>query len=106
MFQLFYNIINNAIKFNKHGGSIQITDQGASNKSYTVFIEDSGAGIDEQQLGEIFYRFKKVATRAEGYGLGLAIVDSIARHEGLLLNVASEKGKGTRFGVTFGVNHL
>ena len=106
LFQLFYNIINNAIKFNKPGGSIRITDQQLSYKSYTVFIEDSGIGIDEQQLGEIFYRFKKGTARAEGYGLGLAIVDSIARHEGIVLNVESKKGKGTRFGITFGETHL
>lgn len=106
LFQLFYNIINNAIKFNKPGGGIQITDQQLSHKSYTVFIEDSGIGIDEQQLGEIFYRFKKGTARVEGYGLGLAIVDSIARHEGIVLNVESQKGKGTRFGITFGETHL
>jgi signal transduction histidine kinase len=106
LFQLFYNIINNAIKFNKTGGSIYITDQQLNYKSYTVFIEDSGIGIDEQQLGEIFYRFKKGTTRIEGYGLGLAIVDSIARHEGIILNVESQKEKGTKFGITFGENHL
>ncbi len=102
LFQLFYNIINNAIKFNKTGGSIYITDQQLNYKSYTVFIEDSGIGIDEQQLGEIFYRFKKGTTRIEGYGLGLAIVDSIARHEGIILNVESQKEKGTKFGIIFG----
>lgn len=106
LFQLFYNIINNAIKFNRTGGSVQITDQQLNNKSYTVFIADSGAGIDEQQVGEIFYRFKKGTTRAEGYGLGLAIVDSIARHEGILLNVESQKDRGTRFAVIFGEEHL
>lgn len=106
LFQLFYNIINNAIKFNKPGGSIQITDRQLSEKAYTIFIEDTGEGIDEQQVGEIFYRFKKGTTRVEGYGLGLAIVASIARHEGILLNVESQKGKGTRFGITFGENHL
>ncbi|MGN7784047.1 sensor histidine kinase [Niabella sp. 22666] len=106
LFQLFYNIINNAIKFNKTGGRISITDRQLSGSAYTVFIEDSGTGIDEQQLKEIFYRFKKGTTRAEGYGLGLAIVDAIARHEGLLLDVQSQKHKGTRFTVTFGEKHL
>ncbi len=106
LFQLFYNIINNAIKFNKTGGRISITDRQLSGSAYTVFIEDSGTGIDEQQLKEIFYRFKKGTTRAEGYGLGLAIVDAIARHEGLLLDVQSQKHKGTRFTVKFGEKHL
>jgi len=105
LFQLFYNIINNAIKFNKPGGNIQITGQRLSDKLYTVIIEDSGVGIDDQQLAEIFYRFKK-GPRAEGYGLGLAIVNSIARHEGLLVDVQSQKHKGTRFTVTFQEKHL
>ncbi len=106
LFQLFYNIINNAIKFNKSRGSIRITGQQLSGPAYTVVIEDSGAGIDELQLKEIFYRFRKGATRSEGYGLGLAIVDAIARYEGLHLDVKSQKDQGTRFTVTFQDKHL
>ncbi|WP_114790270.1 HAMP domain-containing sensor histidine kinase [Niabella yanshanensis] len=106
LFQLFYNIINNAIKFNKTGGSINITDRQLSGSAYAVLIEDSGTGIDEQLLKEVFYRFKKGATRAEGYGLGLSIVDAIARHEGLLLDVQSQKNKGSCFTVTFQEKHL
>lgn len=107
LFQLFYNIINNAIKFNKPCGSIHITDKLVSGKSYAVFIEDSGIGIDQKQIEEIFYRFKKGTARAEGYGLGLAIVDSIARHEGILLHVQSKKDEeGTRFRITFQEKHL
>lgn len=102
LFQLFYNLVNNAIRYNRAGGSIRIHDGTEENGAYAITIEDSGIGIPAQQVGSIFERFRKVsAGDGEGYGLGLSIVQSIARYHHLTLEVESVEGKGSAFTVRF-----
>jgi signal transduction histidine kinase len=98
IFQLFYNLINNSIRYNKENGSINVSDHYEAGDSYTVFISDSGIGIRPEELGSIFNRFKKSGhTTSEGYGLGLSIVKSIAIYHGFEIKVSSEMNKGTVF---------
>jgi signal transduction histidine kinase len=102
LFQLFYNLINNAIRYNKENGNILISDTIAANGAYIVFIKDNGIGIDPVDIDTIFNRFrKKNAVEGEGYGLGLAIVKSIADYHAIQLKVVSEPGKGTTVSVMF-----
>lgn len=102
LFQLFYNLINNAIRYNKENGTININDTITADGTYTIFIRDTGIGIDPTDINTIFNRFrKKNNTEGEGYGLGLAIVKSIADYHGIKLNVISEPGEGTTVSVTF-----
>lgn len=102
IFQLIYNLINNAIRYNKDEGEISITDHFNPGKSYTLFIEDTGIGIPEKELDAIFDRFKKASQiEGEGYGLGLSIVKSIAQYHGIMIEVKSEYGKGSIFGIIF-----
>lgn len=99
LFQLFYNLINNGIRYNKENGSIHISD---SANPYTIYIRDTGIGIDAADIETIFNRFrKKNAIEGEGYGLGLAIVKSIADYHGITLKVNSEPGIGTTVSVIF-----
>src|SRR5207302_3160860 len=78
LFTLFFNIINNAIKYNKEGGSIIVTTQ-KTETNFIVEIKDTGIGIEESQVKNIFDRFKRLnQSSAEGYGLGLPIVKTIA----------------------------
>lgn len=101
LFQLLYNLVNNAIRYNKEQGSIIVSDQYLPGAPYTLFITDTGIGIRQEEIGSIFNRFKKSAQAdGEGYGLGLSIVKSIALYYGFEIKVSSEFGKSTVFSIT------
>ena len=101
MFTLLFNIINNAIKYNKEGGKITITTS-IINNGFTIEIQDTGIGIEDAQLSSIFDRFKRLnKVNAEGYGLGLPIVKTIAGFHKIDVRVDSEPGMGTTFLLTF-----
>jgi signal transduction histidine kinase len=99
-FQLLYNLINNAIRYNKENGNIYISDSFTTGGSYNLLIRDTGIGISEAELPNIFNRFKKsLQSEGEGYGLGLSIVKSIAVFHGFEIRVQSRIGEGTVFTV-------
>ena len=98
---LLFNLINNAIKYNKERGSISITGR-KKEKSYVLAIADSGIGINKEQLTSIFNRFKKLHKGDEtSYGLGLAIVKTITSFHQLKIEAKSEENSGTEFIITF-----
>ncbi|MEO6722649.1 MAG: HAMP domain-containing sensor histidine kinase [Ferruginibacter sp.] len=100
IFQLLYNLINNAIRYNKQNGSIDITGGYEAEGAYTLRVKDTGIGIKPEELATIFNRFKKSGnTTGEGYGLGLSIVKSIAQYHGFEIRVNAELGKGTVFSI-------
>jgi two-component system sensor histidine kinase ArlS len=102
LFQLLYNLLNNAIRYNREGGEITITDHYVAGVSYTLRIQDTGIGIAAGELHSIFDRFKKSAGNTEeGYGLGLYIVRTIAQYYNLRIDVQSEVDKGTVFSIIF-----
>ena len=102
IFQLMYNLINNAIRYNHEEGEIEITDQTIQGESYIIHIKDAGVGIPTHELESIFDRFKKAGNKGgEGYGLGLSIVKSIAQYHEIRIAVQSEYGKGTTFSIQF-----
>ncbi len=92
--QVFFNIIDNAIKHSHTDGKIRaslITDeQGA-----TVTIEDNGEGISEQDLPFIKQMFYKGNSQKRGSGIGLGVADEIVKKHGGTLDIQSEIGKGT-----------
>ncbi len=97
LFTLFFNIVNNAIKYNKEGGNIIITTQKAET-NFIVEIKDTGIGIEESQVKNIFDRFKRLnQSNAEGYGLGLPIVKTIAAFHHIEMKVESQQNVGTTF---------
>ncbi len=105
--QLFYNIIHNSIKYNRTNGNINIKVY-ENNGFVSVEIEDTGFGMNEQQIENIFnrfYRIDKARTRKEGgYGLGLNIAKKIVDlHNGKIF-VESEINKGTKFIVSLPKN--
>lgn len=102
IFQLFYNIITNAIRYNEEGGSINISDRYSREDGYSLSIRDTGIGIPHEEKEAVFNRFRKSSlTGMEGNGLGLSIVKSIALYHGIGLELQSEQGKGTEFIVWF-----
>lgn len=99
-FQLLYNLVNNAIRYNKENGSIIVTDEYIAGKHYNIHIKDTGIGIRKEELPHIFNRFKKSpGTEEESYGLGLSIVKSIALFHNVEIKVSSTAGEGTVFSI-------
>lgn len=102
--QVFVNLIDNAIKFNKPGGKVILS---ADKKSDGVMIavEDTGAGISEDAQKRVFERFFRVdqarSKELGGTGLGLAIVKHIMDAHGGYVICHSVPGKGSRFSVFF-----
>lgn len=104
LFTMFFNLLNNAIKYNRENGSIEISSE-IHHDTLIVKITDTGIGIESSQLDAIFERFKRLdKTNPDGYGLGLPIVKTIAQFHDIHLTVDSEPGKGTEFSLLFEVN--
>ena len=102
--ELLENLVQNAIRYNKEGGFVQVTvKETGGHPSLTV--EDSGIGIPEESLDRVFERFYRVdksrSRETGGTGLGLAIVKHIAQLHGAQVALESELGKGTKVTVTF-----
>jgi signal transduction histidine kinase len=102
---MLFNLINNAIKYNHEGGSITITGYHSAN-GYQLQIEDTGIGIEPQNIAAIFNRFKRLDKRDnESFGLGLPIVQTIADLHQIKIAVQSTPGKGSTFALTFTSNN-
>ncbi len=101
---LIGNLVSNALAHTPRGGRIDLaaalTDHGT-----TVTVSDTGNGIPPEHLPHIFDRFYRVdesrTKTSGGVGLGLAIVNTIAKLHGAKLDIASQIGKGTAITVTF-----
>jgi signal transduction histidine kinase len=95
--QVFANLIGNAIKFSAAGASITV--RAAQFEDYVQFsVEDTGPGIPEDQLGQIFDRFWQVpGTARSGTGLGLFIVKGIVEAQDGKVWAVSKVGVGSTF---------
>ena len=96
--QVWTNIIENAVKFSRENGEINIGIE----KSFDfikVYIEDKGIGMNEEVVSHIFDKFyqKDDSRSASGYGLGLAIVERIVELSKGSIYVKSELNKGSTF---------
>lgn len=96
--QTIINLVHNAIKFNRPGGTVTISTKYNSN-SVTVSVSDTGIGISKENLPHIFERFYKAdkARTSSGSGLGLAIAKHTVQAHGGDIWVQSEEGKGSTF---------
>ena len=98
--QVFINLFNNAVKFSRQGGSVEVSVS-ESETDVLIHIIDSGVGIPEQAIEHLFERFyrAKNVTIAEipGSGIGLYIVKSIVDGLGGSIQVSSELDQGTTF---------
>lgn len=101
IFSMFYNIVNNAVKNTPSGGKINIKCFSAE-KGLRVVISDTGKGMDDEQLANLFSRFKsKKGNDGNGAGIGLAIAKSIADFHNIEIQVKSAPGSGTAFSIDF-----
>lgn len=100
---VFYNVLDNAIKYTSEGGRIQVAAERVD-RAVRVTVEDDGIGIPAEHVPHVFDRFYRVdqaRTRAEGgTGLGLSIAQSIVTAHGGRIELDSAPGRGTTCTVT------
>jgi DNA-binding response OmpR family regulator len=101
MEKVFYNLISNAIKYNRKLGKVAIKIKNVDSLFVEVSVEDTGAGIPDKYVPFIFNRFYQVdesSTRNfEGTGIGLALVKELVElHKGTV-KLKSKEGEGTVF---------
>jgi two-component system, OmpR family, heavy metal sensor histidine kinase CusS len=100
--QLFFNLLDNAIKYSQPGGMVAVEIE-AQNGQATVAVTDTGIGIAAEHLPHVFDRFYRVdrsrSSETEGAGLGLAICHSIAEAHAGRIEINSSLGSGTRVNV-------
>ncbi|KIA93041.1 hypothetical protein OC25_14760 [Pedobacter kyungheensis] len=102
---LLVNIINNAIKYNVTGGSIDISDK-TEQGQYILTIGDTGQGMSPALVEDAFDRFKRGNSEENGFGLGLAIVQSIAKFHKIDVDIQSEEHKGTHISLLFKMDSI
>jgi two-component system, OmpR family, sensor histidine kinase ArlS len=101
LFNMFFNLVNNAIKYNKPGGKLIISGQ-LQDENYKLEFTDTGIGISPEKLPYIYNRFKKISrSTPESFGLGLPIVKTIANYHQIRIEVFSEVDKGSTFRLLF-----
>lgn len=104
MDELLYNLCDNAIRYNVHGGSVKLEVRPVRDKVF-VCVQDTGIGIspeNQEHVFERFYRVDKSRSKATGgTGLGLAIVKHIAVKHNAQIELESELGRGTKISVIF-----
>jgi len=102
--QVLVNLVDNAIKFSKPGGTVRIAGDVREGRP-RITVEDTGVGIPPEALEQVFHRFfradKARSRELGGTGLGLAIVKHLMRlHDGQV-SVVSELGRGATFTLEF-----
>ena len=85
------NLLSNAIKYNKKGGTIKV-----SSSANSFSIEDTGIGIKKEYLSEIYNRYARFNDSEGGFGIGLSIVNAIAKEYNIDIKFESEVNKGTK----------
>ena len=102
--EMIYNLVDNAIKYNKEGGNIDILIND-SQSSASIIVRDTGIGIPLSHQSRVFERFYRVdkshSKEIGGTGLGLSIVKHGAMYMGASVKLESEEGKGTSVCITF-----
>lgn len=110
IYEMIYNLVDNAIKYNKIDGSVKIKIQELQNSAgardkVILTVSDTGIGIpdsERERIFERFYRIDKSRSRSlGGTGLGLSIVKHAAKYHNASILVTSKEGKGSTFTVVF-----
>jgi two-component system OmpR family sensor kinase len=97
--RLVHNLVNNAIKYNKMNGSIDIYIEAGK-----IIIKDTGIGIPKVDQKAIYERFYRATNQVGGFGLGLNIVHKVCETYGIEISFESTVKVGTTFVLTFPTN--
>lgn len=103
LLQVFQNLIDNSMRFTPEGGLIIIGAEGETD-GVRFYVQDTGAGIDPEELPHLFDRFWQASKKGGGAGLGLTIARGIVEAHGGTITAESTPGRGTRmvFTVPYG----
>lgn len=96
---IFDSLLSNAVRHTDRGGSITIEATEHVGRIY-LSVRDTGEGIPEEYLPNVFSRFVRIGERVEGTGLGLALVKRLVEAQGGQVSVQSRVGEGSTFTFT------
>ena len=102
--EIIYNLCDNAVKYNREGGSVDVTIDGTAHGA-VVTVQDTGIGIAPEHQSRVFERFYRVdkshSRQSGGTGLGLSIVKHAVQYLDGRIELESQPGKGTTMRVHF-----
>lgn len=112
IYEMIYNLIDNAIKYNVQNGTVEVTvkeekpEKGHTFGNKTVIsVSDTGIGIPKNEQDRVFERFYRIdksrSKELGGTGLGLSIVKHAAKFHDAAINLSSKEGEGSTFTITF-----
>lgn len=102
LYQIIFNLVDNSVKFTK-SGKIELNSFESGNK-IIITVEDSGIGIEKENLEKIFERFYKIDSFSPGAGLGLCLCKAMSNKMGGDIKVESTIGQGSKFYFYFPLN--
>ncbi len=104
LFEMIYNLCDNAIKYNRSGGKVNM-DCVSHDGKVVLKVSDNGIGIPKQYQGRVFERFYRVDTshskKTGGTGLGLSIVKHAVKHHNAEIKLESVENEGTTIRISF-----
>lgn len=107
LYSIFFNLINNAIKYRALDRAPEITlKTERDNKWIIVTVADNALGLSPEQVAKLFTLFKRFHTHVNGTGMGLYIIKRMMDNAGGKIEVQSEEGKGTTFTLYFIANKV
>jgi signal transduction histidine kinase len=106
--QIVFNLISNAIKYNRPGGTVEVTCDVSTDNRVRINVRDSGEGLSEQKLAQLFQPFNRLgreATAVQGTGIGLVVCKRLVELMGGAIGVQSTVGVGSVFWVELVLAH-
>jgi CheY-like chemotaxis protein len=100
--QVLINLLFNAIKYNKQGGTVMVDCEASADDKVRISIRDTGAGLTPQQIAQLFQPFNRLGRQAgaeEGTGIGLVVTKRLVELMGGIIGVDSTAGTGSTFWV-------
>ncbi len=103
--QIWVNLLSNAVKFSDDGATINMGAKLLANGSLSIYVADNGPGMDKAEIKEVLGTFNRgnLASKKaiDGSGLGLPIVNGLAKLHNASMQVQSKSGAGTKVSVIF-----
>jgi signal transduction histidine kinase len=101
---IFNNLVSNAVKYNKEGGSVEVSVSRDGDGAVTIAVADTGIGLTPEEAAKLFREFVRIKNKDTvnvlGSGLGLSTVRKLAQLYGGEASVQSKRGVGSTFTVT------